>query len=79
MDKQYVIAIRNVFEQIKIKTSDGVEHVPTMVLKLDNDAWIDDSKCELFWDDAKEVCFYYHYTGYDWSRSCICACCIVCI
>lgn len=61
MDKQYVIAIRNVFEQIKIKTSNGVEHVPTMVLKLDNDAWIDDSKCELFWDDAKEVCFYYHY------------------
>lgn len=61
MDKQYVIAIRNVFEQIKVKTSDGVEHTPTMILKLDNDAWVDDATNELFWDDAKEVCFYYHY------------------
>lgn len=61
MEKKDVLAIRKVFEQIKIKTSDGKMHTPTISVKLDNDVWMDDSIHELFWDDANEICYYYHY------------------
>lgn len=52
MEKETVIHIRDLFKSIKLVSSeDKKEYSINIILKLDNDAWVDEKNQELFWDD----------------------------
>lgn len=62
MDKETVIHIRDLFKSIKLVSSkDKKEYSINIILKLDNDAWIDEKNQELFWDDENGICYYFHF------------------
>lgn len=62
MDKELVIHIRDLFKSIKLVSSqDKQEYSINIILKLDNDAWVDERNQELFWDDDKGICYYFHF------------------
>lgn len=62
MEKETVIHIRDLFKTIKLVSSqDNKEYSINIILKLDNDAWIDERTQELFWDDDNGICYYFHY------------------
>ena len=71
MEKETVIHIRDLFKSIKLVSSeDKKEYSINIILKLDNDAWVDEKNQELFWDDENGICYYFHFkkycTIYDW-------------
>jgi hypothetical protein len=62
MEKETVIHIRDLFKTIKLVSSqDNKEYSINIILKLDNDTWIDERTQELFWDDDNGICYYFHY------------------
>jgi hypothetical protein len=62
MEKETVIHIRDLFKTIKLVSSqDNKEYSINIILKLDNDTWIDERSQELFWDDDNGICYYFHY------------------
>ena len=62
MDKDLVIHIRDLFKSIKLVSSeDKKEYSINIILKLDNDAWVDERNQELFWDDENGICYYFHF------------------
>lgn len=62
MEKETVIHIRDLFKTIKLVSSqDNKKYSINIILKLDNDAWIDERTQELFWDDDNGICYYFHY------------------
>lgn len=62
MDKETVIHIRDLFKSIKLVSSeDKKEYSINIILKLDNDVWVDEKTQELFWDDENGICYYFHF------------------
>lgn len=62
MEKETVIHIRDLFKSIKLVSSeDKKEYSINIILKLDNDAWVDEKNQELFWDDENGICYYFHF------------------
>lgn len=61
MDKDQVIRIRDLLKSFKIYDSNGAECSINIILKLDNDAWVDERNQELFWDDENGICYYFHF------------------
>lgn len=61
MDIDTFIKIRNNLKSIKVKMSDGKYHSISIILKLDNDAWIDDYYNDIFYDDKNGIAYYFSY------------------
>lgn len=66
MDNATFIKIRDNFKSIKVKMSDGTMQSPAIIIKLDNDAWVDDAINYVFYDDANGIMY---YTTFDSNRA----------
>lgn len=59
MENETFIKIRDNFKKIQVVNSKNETISVGLLIKLDNDAWVDDTKLPIFYDDENGIAYYY--------------------